>query len=39
LIGDVLDALAAGQEEGPAFDAVRAGVTDLCRRFPIYPVA
>jgi glycine hydroxymethyltransferase len=39
LIGDVLDALAAGQEDGPAFDAVRAGVTDLCRRFPIYPVA
>jgi glycine hydroxymethyltransferase len=36
LIGDVLDALAAGQEEGPAFDAVRAGVTDLCQRFPIY---
>jgi glycine hydroxymethyltransferase len=36
LIGDVLDALAAGEEDGPAFDRVRAGVTELCQRFPIY---
>ena len=36
LIGDILDALAAGQESGPVYDKVRAGVTDLCERFPIY---
>jgi glycine hydroxymethyltransferase len=37
LIGDVLDALAAGQEDGPAYDKVREGVASLCKRFPIYP--
>jgi glycine hydroxymethyltransferase len=37
LIGDVLDALAQGQEDGPAYDKVRAEVTALCARFPIYP--
>ncbi|MBN9529156.1 MAG: serine hydroxymethyltransferase [Alphaproteobacteria bacterium] len=37
LIGDVLDALARGEEEGPSYDAVRQGVAQLCRRFPIYP--
>ena len=37
LIGDVLDALARGEEEGAAYDAVRAGVAALCDRFPIYP--
>jgi glycine hydroxymethyltransferase len=36
LIGDVLDALARGEEEGPAYDTVRAGVAELCQRFPIY---
>jgi len=37
LIGDILDALAQGQEDGPAYDKVRAGVTDLCKKFPVYP--
>jgi glycine hydroxymethyltransferase len=37
LIGDILDALKAGQEEGPVFDKVRSQVTALCDRFPIYP--
>jgi len=37
LIGDVLDALAAGQEDGPVYDKVRQAVTNLCDRFPIYP--
>ncbi len=37
LIGDVLDALARGEEDGPSYDAVRAGVAALCARFPIYP--
>jgi glycine hydroxymethyltransferase len=36
LIGDVLDALAAGQQDGLAFDQVRQGVTTLTQRFPIY---
>jgi glycine hydroxymethyltransferase len=36
LIGDILGALAAGQEDGPVYDKVRAGVTELCKRFPIY---
>jgi hypothetical protein len=36
LIGDILDALAAGTEDGPVYDKVRAGVTELCSRFPIY---
>jgi len=37
LIGDVLDALARGEEDGPSYDAVRKGVAALCERFPIYP--
>jgi glycine hydroxymethyltransferase len=37
LIGDILDALAQGQEDGPVYDKVRAGVSELCKRFPIYP--
>jgi glycine hydroxymethyltransferase len=37
LIGDILDALAQGQEDGPIYDKVRAGVTELCKTFPIYP--
>jgi glycine hydroxymethyltransferase len=37
LIGDVLDEVAAGREEGPVFERVRKDVTELCRRFPIYP--
>jgi glycine hydroxymethyltransferase len=36
LIGDVLDALARGEEDGPSYDAVREQVAALCRRFPIY---
>jgi glycine hydroxymethyltransferase len=36
LIGDILDALADGQEDGPVFDRVRAEVSALCARFPIY---
>jgi glycine hydroxymethyltransferase len=36
LIGDILDALAAGQENGAVYDKVRAEVTTLCERFPIY---
>lgn len=39
LIGDILDALAAGQEEGPVFNRVRDAVTELCRNHPIYPQA
>jgi glycine hydroxymethyltransferase len=37
LIGDVLDDVAAGREDGPVFERVRKDVTELCRRFPIYP--
>jgi len=37
LIGDILDALAKGEEDGPVYDKVRAGVTELCKKFPIYP--
>ena len=36
LIGDILDALAQGAEDGPVYDKVRAEVTDLCSHFPIY---
>jgi glycine hydroxymethyltransferase len=36
LIGDILDALAKGQEDGPVYDKVRAEVTELCSHFPIY---
>ena len=37
LIGDVLDALAAGHQDGAVYDSVRQGVTALCQGFPIYP--
>jgi glycine hydroxymethyltransferase len=36
LIGDILDALAQGAEDGPVYDKVRAEVTELCSHFPIY---
>ena len=36
LIGDILDALAEGIEDGPVYDKVRAEVTELCSHFPIY---
>jgi glycine hydroxymethyltransferase len=36
LIGDILDALAGGAEDGPVYDQVRAEVTELCSHFPIY---
>jgi glycine hydroxymethyltransferase len=36
LIGDILDALAGGAEDGPVYDKVRAEVTELCSHFPIY---
>ncbi len=35
-IGDVLDALRDGAEDGPVYDSVRARVGELCNRFPIY---
>ena len=35
-IGDVLDALRDGAEDGPVYDSVRARVGELCRQFPIY---
>jgi glycine hydroxymethyltransferase len=37
LIGDILDELAKGVEDGPVYDKVRAGVAELCTKFPIYP--
>jgi glycine hydroxymethyltransferase len=38
LIGEVLDGLAARPEDNSAVeDSVRGRVTELCRRFPIYP--
>ena len=38
LIGEVLDGLAAWPEDNSAVeDSVRGRVTELCRRFPIYP--
>ena len=38
LIGEVLDGLAARPEDNSAIeDSVRGRVTELCRRFPIYP--
>ena len=36
LIGDILDALADGIEDGPIYDKVRAEVAELCSHFPIY---
>ena len=35
-IGDVLDALRRGMEDGPVYDSVRARVRALCEQFPIY---
>ena len=37
MIADVLDALAAGHEDGPA--GLGEKVVRLCARFPIYPTA
>ncbi len=37
MIADVLDGLATAGDNGATEAAARAGVADLCRRFPVYP--